>query len=80
MPTIALRRFRDLGTVIRTVRVSQGLTQDELARSLAFDRNYLSRLESGTPTMHVSRLFRLLDRLGIRLSVTYDLGGGDERP
>lgn len=78
MPTIALRRFRDLGVVVRTVRMSQGLTQDELARSLVFDRNYLSRLEAGTPTMYVSRLFRVLDRLGIRLTVTYDLGRGDD--
>ena len=80
MPTVPLRRSRDLGTIVRAVRESQGLTQDDLARSLGFTRNYLSQLESGKPTTHVYRLFRVLNRLGVRLTVTYDLRHDDERP
>lgn len=79
MPTIPLRRFRDLGTIVRAVRESRGLTQDDLACSLGFTRNYLRQLERGEPTVHTFRLFRLLDRLGVRLTVTYDLGSDDEQ-
>ncbi|MDR1432283.1 MAG: helix-turn-helix domain-containing protein [Propionibacteriaceae bacterium] len=73
MPTIPVRRFRDIGAVVRAVRESRGITQEELAESLAFTRDYLRTLEQGKPTLHLSRLFRVLDNLGIRISITYAL-------
>lgn len=74
MYTVTIRRFRDLGAVIKAVRRSRGVRQDELAEDLAITRNYLQELENGKPTLYISRLFRALNKLGITLTVTYTLG------
>ena len=74
MYTVTIRRFRDLGAVIKAVRRSRGVRQDELAEDLAITRNYLQELENGKPTLYITRLFRALNKLGITLTVTYTLG------
>ncbi len=73
METIRVRRFRDLGAVIRAVRESRGIRQEDLAGELAFSRDYLRGLEDGKPTLYITRLFRVLNALGIRVTVTYGL-------
>lgn len=74
MYTVTIRRFRDLGAVIKAVRASRGIRQEELADTLAFSRNYLQELENGKPNLYISRLFRALNALGITVSVSYTLG------
>jgi transcriptional regulator with XRE-family HTH domain len=78
---VEVRRPRDIGDAIRTVREARGLSQDELAQANAYDRFYLNGLESGRSTLYMTRLLRTLKSLGITLSVTFDLGapGDDER-
>jgi HTH-type transcriptional regulator/antitoxin HipB len=78
MPTADVRRFRDLGVVIRAVRESRGLNQEELAKDLAFSRDYLRALEEGKPTLYATRLFRTLNALGIRIDLTYSLEPSDD--
>ena len=73
MYTVTIRRFRDLGAVIKAVRRSRGIRQDEMAEDLAITRNYLQELENGKPTLYITRLFRALNKLGITLTVTYTL-------
>ncbi|MDR1513039.1 MAG: helix-turn-helix domain-containing protein [Propionibacteriaceae bacterium] len=81
MPTITVRRFRDIGAVIRAVRRARGITQDELADSLAFSRDYLRTLEQGRSKLTTVRLFRVLDRLGVTVTLEYSLGDdGDGEP
>ncbi|TFB95731.1 helix-turn-helix domain-containing protein [Cryobacterium sp. MDB2-A-1] len=77
MSTATIRRFRDLGAVIKAVRESRGIRQEDLAGDLAISRNYLQELENGKPTLYITRLFRALNKLGITLSVTYTLGKHD---
>jgi transcriptional regulator with XRE-family HTH domain len=77
VPTIQVRRFRDVGAVARAVRESRGITQEALAKNLNVTRDYLRALEKGTPTLYTSRLFRALDVLGIKLAITYELGDVD---
>jgi len=76
VPDMPIRRFRDVGALVRAVRESRGLTQAELAEQLAFSRDYLRTLEVGRPTVHDTRLFRTLDALGIGLTASFDLGPG----
>ena len=71
--TIEVRKPRDIGDAIRAVREARGVSQDELAQANAYDRFYLSGLESGRSTLYVTRLLRTLKSLGITLSVTFDL-------
>lgn len=78
MYTVTIRRFRDLGAVIKAVRASRGIRQEELADTLAFSRNYLQELENGKPNLYITRLFRALNALGITVSVSYTLGDKSE--
>jgi len=73
MPTIGITNFKDLGAVIKAVRESQGIRQEDVSDTLGFSRNYLREIESGKPNLFASRLFRTLNKLGIRLTVTYEL-------
>ena len=79
MTNMPIRRFRDLGAVIKAVRESRGIRQDELADELAFSRNYLQELEKGKPTLYITRLFRTLNALGITITVTYSLGPTEDQ-
>ena len=79
MTTVQIRKFADLGTVVKAVREQSGVRQEDLAESLGFSRNYLHSLESGRPNLFATRLFRTLNKLGIRVSVTYELPSREHR-
>jgi transcriptional regulator with XRE-family HTH domain len=70
--TVEVRKPRDIGDAIRAVREARGISQEELARTNAYDRFYLNGLEAGRTTLYVTRLLRTLKSLGITLSVTFD--------
>jgi HTH-type transcriptional regulator/antitoxin HipB len=48
MPTVQVRKFRDIGPVIKAVRESRAVRQEDLAKQLAFSRDYLIDLEKGS--------------------------------
>lgn len=73
MPTISITKFKDLGAVIKAVRQSNEIRQEDLAESLGFSRDYLREIESGKPNLFASRLFRILNKLGIHVSISYEL-------
>ena len=77
MPRITARKQNDVAAVIKAARESAGLSQAELARRLAFPRDYMVDLESGATNLYTSRLFRVLHELGITVTLTY--GQGDAR-
>jgi HTH-type transcriptional regulator / antitoxin HipB len=58
-----------LGTAIKHYREQVGLTQAELAEQAGLHRSYLSELESGAETEQLRRVFRLLKRLGVRMTL-----------
>lgn len=80
MPTVEVRSFRDLAAVIKASREARAIRQEDLAVSLGFSRFYLGDLEKGKSPLVISRLFRVLNRLGIRISATYTIpeSGGHE--
>lgn len=71
LSTIAARKPQDVGAVIRAVREDAGISQAELAERLAFSRDYMVDLESGKPTVQLTRLFRVLHELGITVTLSY---------
>jgi HTH-type transcriptional regulator/antitoxin HipB len=73
MPTIEIRKYQDLGAVVKAARESRAIRQEDLSESLGFSRYYLREIESGKPNLFVSRLFRTLNKLGIRITVSYRL-------
>lgn len=70
-----VRRASDLGPIIAGVREARGIRQVDLADELGFARSYLASLESGRPVIQLNRLFRVLRRLGIRITVSFDTPG-----
>ena len=73
MNTVAVTKFQDLGAVIKAVRDSRGIRQDDLAQDLAISRQYLQELEKGRPNLYITRLFRALNTLGITITISYTL-------
>lgn len=58
-----------VGAAIRHYRTAAGLTQAELAELTGIQRTYLSELESGKETAQLKRIFRILHRLGVRMTL-----------
>lgn len=59
------RSPRDLGAFVQQTRQEKGISQSELADQLGLTRQYVSELESGTPTLYATRLFEILTELGV---------------
>ena len=58
-----------LGAAIRHYRQQAGLSQAELAERAGLNRTYLSDLEQGRETEQVKRILRLLNQLGVRMTL-----------
>ena len=71
MPTLKARKQQDIAAVIRAAREASGLSQEALAERLAFPRDYMGDLESGSRNLYISRLFRVLHELGITVTLAY---------
>jgi len=76
MPRVQVRKFRDIGPVIKAVREDRGVRQADLAEQLAFSRDYLIDLEKGEGSLYLSRLFRTFNELGITVSLEYEVRDG----
>ncbi len=59
----------DLGVIIRAVRKSTKVRQDDLAAIVGVSRQFAVDVEKGKPTVQLGRVMRLLKELGIELSV-----------
>ncbi len=70
--TWEVRSGPDLGRAIADIRKSRGQTQDELARNVPIDPNYLSKIEAGRSVSLLEQTLRVLRRLGARITVTFD--------
>lgn len=69
--TARVRSARDLGAVVAEARQLRGWTQMELAESTGLERGYLARIETGASVKLLDRVFRLLRRLGVEVTVTF---------
>jgi transcriptional regulator with XRE-family HTH domain len=60
--------LRSIGKRIRLARLSQELTQDQLAAATSISRSFISLVEKGTHGIDVVRLYRLAAVLGVPLA------------
>jgi y4mF family transcriptional regulator len=58
-----------LGQVVRAARKDQKLRQDDAAGSVGVSENFLAKLERGGETVQLGKVLRVLEELGIRVSV-----------
>ncbi len=59
----------ELGRRIRVSRRSSGLTQRDLASLAGVGTRFLSELENGKPTLEIGRVLKVLELLGLELSL-----------
>ena len=64
-----IRTPADLGLIIRAVRKSSRLRQDDVAATVGVSQQFAVDVERGKPTVQLGRVLRLLDELGITLVV-----------
>jgi HTH-type transcriptional regulator/antitoxin HipB len=67
--------IRDVAAAVRGRRHSLGLSQADVARLATVSRQWVSEFESGKPTAELQLVIRLLDALGLALSVDERDGG-----
>lgn len=67
--TAKVRSARDLGAAIAEARHLRGLTQSELSESTGLHRSYLAAIETGASVVLLDRVFRILRRLGVEVTV-----------
>jgi len=58
-----------LGKIIREKRKKQSLTQQQLAGVSGTGVRFISDLEKGKATCHIGKVFRVLEMLGITLTL-----------
>jgi transcriptional regulator with XRE-family HTH domain len=71
---VSLRAMRpeDLAAAVREFRTLKGLSQVELAELAGVNRQYLSDLERGHVVKQVDYLLRLLQHLGVEVTLTME--------
>lgn len=57
---------RAIGTCLRQARKESGLTQVELASRLTLPQSFVSKLESGERSLHMSEFFTYSAALGVK--------------
>jgi HTH-type transcriptional regulator / antitoxin HipB len=64
-----INSIRDLAAAARGRRLELGLSQSDLATRARVSRQWISEFESGKPSAEFGLVLRLLEGLGLRLSV-----------
>lgn len=64
-----IRSVADLGLVLRATRKSLGVRLDDLAGSSRVGHVFAREVEHGKETVQMGRVLRLLEELGVKLSV-----------
>ncbi len=63
----AIHSTGELGTIIRTERKAQGLTQSDLAAASGLSLRFVSELERGRATAGIGRVLHVLKMLGLEV-------------
>lgn len=70
---LQIESVEDIGLLVRLTRKAQGLRQDDLGAMAGCSHKYVVDVEKGKATIQAGLLLRLLEELGIE--VTVDLPG-----
>lgn len=60
---------KSLGALVKQVRKSQRLTQEQLAAACGLGRRFVVELERGKATSHVGKIMQVLSALGLSLHI-----------
>jgi len=74
---IPVSSVTDIGAAIRAERKRQHLRQDDLAGMVDSSHVFLRDVECGKPTVQLGRVLRLLQELGIRITLDIPDPPGD---
>jgi y4mF family transcriptional regulator len=58
-----------LGATLRAARKQQGLRQEDLALAAGVGLRFVGELERGKPTVRLAETLRIVEALGLRLTV-----------
>jgi len=61
-----------IGTRIQEIRKEKKLEQQDLAANCAYDKSYLSRIESGKTDARISTYSKIAEGLGVELSELFN--------
>lgn len=75
MPSVDVKNAKVLSQVLKAAREGQGVQAQDLGDGLGLTPQYISMLESGISTLFVTRLFRVLNRLNIKMTLSFDTKG-----
>jgi HTH-type transcriptional regulator/antitoxin HipB len=65
----ALRSAQDIGPLVRFLRKSENLTQEQLSKITGIKQQTISAIESGTQEASLKTIFTLLSTLNLELAV-----------
>lgn len=65
-----MRTMREVASTVRKARRDCGLTQAELAHRIGVGRDWVVRLEQGSPRLEVAKVLDALTALGLSLTAT----------
>lgn len=66
---IPISNGRDAGRILRALRKSQGLRQDDAAGSIGVSENFLGKVERGSESVQWGKLFQVADALGAKIII-----------
>lgn len=66
------KKIDEFGPVLRQLRVSKELTQEELSEMVNVHAGYISRLESGQKYPNLDMIFKLSEALAVRPGAMLD--------
>lgn len=70
LDTKQLTAMRDVGALVRSTRRYRGLTQAELAALVGVGREWVVRLEQGSPRVEAQKVLDVMNTLGLVLQAT----------
>lgn len=68
---------QDLGRMLQQGRLLSGMTQRQIAEHLGVSQRYVWELESGKPSLIMTRLFEMMRATGVELTAEVDDHSGD---
>lgn len=71
MATVEVRNIKTLGAIIRAARLNSDITVTDFSERVNLTPQYLWQLETGKSNLFITRLFRVLRRLNITVTVTF---------
>lgn len=83
MVTVDVKNAKVLGQVMQAARRANEVNAADLAESVNITPQYLSHIENGSRNLFVTRLFRLMHRLGITMTLSFSTPSkdpGDAKP